>query len=169
MAIFHKKSKEDTLQEQGRHEVVRRHGNGHGLAPWRTPGGDLFERLWHGLESHPLAHWGAEVGGLWPALDMVETDKEVTIAVDVPGMDPKDIDIEVSGNRLTLRGQRSDERSDNKGGVYRRERHSGSFERTVTLPDYADADKIEARYQNGTLTLRIPKVEGRGPKRVQVR
>jgi HSP20 family protein len=135
----------------------------------------VFDRVWRDIDSgdpwSALSRLPNAFGNLtdWPAIDMAEDDKAILLRIDVPGLEPKDIDVELSGNVLTLRGQRSDEWSDNAKGVYRRERRSGSFRRTIPLPDYVEPDKIEARYDKGTLTLTVPKAPGKGPKRVQVK
>lgn len=104
----------------------------------------------------------------WPAIDIAEDDKAITVRLDAPGMNPDELDIEVSGNQLTIRGQRQDEWSDNERGVRRRERIVGSFARTIPLPPDADAQNIQARYDRGTLTLTIPKIPGKGPRHVRV-
>jgi HSP20 family protein len=165
-------------------------GGGGALAKQSTPGGALarpseyrrqidraFDRLMREFDRDPIRALStlprrleSLTGNLaaWPAIDVAEDDKAVTLRVDVPGLDPKDVDVEVSGNVLTIQGKRQDEWSENERGVRRRERISGSFARTITLPTYVDAAKAEASYQNGTLTITIPKIEGKGPKRVPV-
>ncbi|HEV2295404.1 MAG TPA: Hsp20/alpha crystallin family protein [Tepidisphaeraceae bacterium] len=106
----------------------------------------------------------------WPAIDTAEDENSYTVRVDVPGIDPKDVELEVSGNVLSIRGSRQDEWSDEnkKRGIIRRERRSGSFLRSLPLPDYVDAEKVEARYENGTLTVMAPKIAGKGSRRVPV-
>jgi HSP20 family protein len=89
--------------------------------------------------------------------------------VDVPGINAKDIEVDVSGNLLTVRGSREEEKKSKTGGVWRHERHSGSFLRTVTLPTYVDSAKVEAKYDKGVLTITAPKIPGAGPKRVPVK
>lgn len=133
-----------------------------------------FDRLFRQFERDPfsaLSALPAQLGGLvdWPAIDVAEDEKAMTIRVDVPGVEPSNINVEVSGNLLTISGRREDEWTENQRGVRRRERISGSFARTITLPSYVDPQNIEARYENGTLTLTIPKAPGKGPKHVQVR
>jgi HSP20 family protein len=134
----------------------------------------VFEEMWRRWDNDP---WGAPFGlvpepvpllATWPAVDMAEDDKAVTLRVDVPGLDEKDLEIEVSGNVLTLRGSREDEWDDIRHGIRRRERVSGSFTRTLTLPSYVDTQNIEARYHNGTLTITAPKLPGQGPRRVKI-
>jgi HSP20 family protein len=116
--------------------------------------------------------WGAFEGldvPEWPAMDVSEDDKAVTFRVDLPGLGPKDVEVEVSGDRLSIRGTRREERTEGDGGRERRERFVGSFARTVTLPPYADGEKAEASYDKGVLTVTAPKVPGRGPRRVAVK
>jgi HSP20 family protein len=106
----------------------------------------------------------------WPPVDVAEDDKALTLRVDVPGLEPKDVDVEVSGDVLTIRGSREEEqRTNGNGGPYRHERYTGSFTRAMTLPPYADADKVAAAYDKGVLTITIPKVPGQGPRKVPVR
>ena len=105
----------------------------------------------------------------WPALDVSEDDKAVTLRADVPGLDAKDLDVQVSGNALTIRGSREEEKKEEKAGYRSHERRSGSFSRTVKLPSYADAGKIDARYDKGVLTVTVPKIPGQGSKRVTVK
>jgi HSP20 family protein len=139
-----------------------------------------MDRFWREMERGPwswfrkmpmLAPWtGTGLAGLtdWPAMDVAEDDKAMTIRMDVPGLDAKDVDVEVSGNLLTIRGNREDEWTDSRGGVHRRERRIGSFTRTVTLPPYVQADKVEARFDKGMLTVVLPRTPGQGPRRVTI-
>jgi HSP20 family protein len=84
-------------------------------------------------------------------------------------MDAKDLNVEVSGNTLTVSGSREEEHKEEKEGYRRQERTSGSFSRSVTLPTYVDAGKVNAKYADGVLTVTVPKVPGQGPKRVTVK
>jgi len=134
-----------------------------------------FDRVWKDFDRDPwsaLSTLPEQLSSLsswnWPAVDMAEDDRAITLRVDVPGLDEKDLEVEVSGNLLTVRGSRRDEWDERKHGVRRRERVSGSFARTITLPQYADGANVEARYDKGTLTVTVPKVPGKGPKRVAV-
>jgi len=105
----------------------------------------------------------------WPAVDVSEDDHGVTVRCDVPGLDAKDLDVRVSRNLLTVSGSREDEWTDKRRGVRRQERVSGSFVRTIPLPRYVDADKLEAKYEKGTLTVTVPRTPGKGPRRVTVK
>jgi HSP20 family protein len=128
---------------------------------WSNPW-SAFERM--GEQLNALSNWSN-----WPAVDVSEDDNTVTVRCDVPGLDPKDLDVRVSGNLLTVSGSRQHEWSDKKHGLRQQERVSGSFSRTITLPSYVDAEKVEARYDKGTLTVNVPKVPGKGPRRVTVK
>lgn len=104
----------------------------------------------------------------WPAVDVTEDERTLTVRADLPGLEAKDVDIEVSGNLLTLRSSRAQEHKEGDGGRYRHERYAGAFARTISLPPYADAERAEARYDNGVLTVTVPRVPGAAPKRVPV-
>lgn len=132
-----------------------------GRDPW-----DLVRDPWSMFDR--LSERLGALAAPWPAVDVSEDDNAVTVHCDVPGLDAKDLDVRVSGNLLTVSGSRQDEWSDKKGGVRRRERVSGSFSRTITLPAYVDADRVEARYDKGTLTVTVPKIPGKGPRRIAV-
>ena len=154
--------------------MVRRAPNGGALrgSDYRRQFDRALERLLREFDRDPIRALGKIPSQLesladWPAVDITEDDKALTLRVDVPGLDPDDVNVEISGNMLTIQGQREDEWTENEGRVRRRERVSGSFG-TVTLPPYVDASKAEANYKNGTLTITIPKIEGKGPKRVPV-
>jgi HSP20 family protein len=128
-----------------------------------------LDRAWGAIEGARLGAIGELDVAEWPAMDVAEDDKAVTYRVDLPGLGPKDVEVEVSGDRLSIRGTRREERTEGEGGRERRERFVGSFARTVTLPPYADGEKAEASYDKGVLTVTAPKVPGRGPRRVAVK
>jgi HSP20 family protein len=128
---------------------------------------DAFDRAFRGMERDP---WRAfEVGLPWPPTDISETDKALTVRLDVPGLSAEDLEVQLSGNTLTVRGERSEEQKEEKGETYRHERYTGSFARTITIPSYADADKADATYDKGVLTITLPKIEGVETKRVAVK
>jgi HSP20 family protein len=104
----------------------------------------------------------------WPAIDVSEDDKAVTMKVDLPGMEAKDVSVEVEGDVLTIKGSRKEEKEEKNGGQYRRERFSGSFERALKLPPYVDAQKIEAACDKGVLTVKAPKVVEKAPQTMKV-
>ena len=101
-------------------------------------------------------------------MDLVEEDDHFVLSADLPGVEEQDINVELEDNVLTISGERKSEHEDRKEGYYRIERSSGRFSRTLTLPEGIDADSIEARFDNGVLTVRIPEPEQRKPRRVAI-
>ncbi|MEA3377956.1 MAG: Hsp20/alpha crystallin family protein [Chloroflexota bacterium] len=103
------------------------------------------------------------------AVDMYETDEDVVVKVSVPGIDPEDLDISITGDTLTIRGEsRAEEEVEEDNYIYR-ERRYGAFSRTVTVPMSVEADKAEAEFEDGVLTLRLPKTEEVKPKAIKVK
>src|SRR5512136_1428085 len=94
-----------------------------------------------------------------PAIDVVETDDAIVLKAELAGMDPKDINIEVQDNVLTLSGERRFQEEVREDKYYRIERRYGSFSRSLALPPTADESKVEATYENGVLQITVPKAE----------
>jgi len=106
---------------------------------------------------------------LEPRLDLTETDAQILVKAELPGVDPKDVRIDVSGNLLTISGEKMQEKEEKKRNEYIVERSFGSFQRSVQLPASADADRVDAKYRNGLLTLTIAKRPEAKPKRITVK
>jgi HSP20 family protein len=104
-----------------------------------------------------------------PAVDIKEENDRFVITADLPGVDPKDIEITMEGGMLAIRGERQSERRDEADGYKRVERVSGTFYRRFGLPDTADADKIEAKGKNGVLEVILPKQEKVQPRKITVK
>jgi len=103
-----------------------------------------------------------------PAVDIKEDKDSFIIKADLPGIDPKDIEVHAEGGMLTIRGERESEKKEERTGYKRIERSYGSFFRRFTLPDTADTDKITAKGNNGVLEIRIPKHEKLQPRKITV-
>jgi HSP20 family protein len=103
-----------------------------------------------------------------PAVDIYETEHELVVKADLPDVDPKDLDIRVENNLLTIRGERKFEKKVNEENYLRVERTFGFFARSFTLANTVNPDAIKAEYQNGVLTLTIPKREEAKPKQIKV-
>ena len=100
-----------------------------------------------------------------PAVDVYEDEHKVTLKIEVPGIDEKDIDVRVENNTLTVQGERKIEKEEN----YRRvERQYGSFTRTFTLPTTVDSEKVSANYDKGVLKITLPKKAEAKPKQIKV-
>jgi HSP20 family protein len=107
--------------------------------------------------------------GWLPAIDVSETDAEVTIRAEAPGIPAKDLDISVSGSTLTISGQKEESTEKKEENFYHCERRFGSFRRSIDLPETADADKVTAESDNGVVTIHIAKKPGAKPKQVEVK
>jgi len=103
-----------------------------------------------------------------PAVDIKETDTAFEIHADIPGVDPKDIDVHMENGILTIKGERQTENKEEHEGYKRIERSRGSFYRRFSLPDTADADKISAKSNHGVLEITIPKQEKVQPRKISV-
>lgn len=105
----------------------------------------------------------------FPPLTVSDTDKVVNVTAELPGMTPEDVEIKVDGGVLTLKGEKKEERREEKENFFRLERSFGSFLRQVTLPAEVDAERAEATMDKGVLKLRFPKVEGKSAKTISVK
>jgi HSP20 family protein len=101
-------------------------------------------------------------------MDLVEVENEYVLRADLPGLSEGDVNIEVQDNVLTVSGERKTEHEDRKEGYYRVERASGTFSRSLTLPQGINTDAIRASFDKGVLEVRIPKPEERKPHKVAI-
>ena len=131
---------------------------------WRSP----FRRSVFDIE--PL--WRRELTwGAVPAVDIVEKDKAYEITAELPGMDEKDIEVKVADGDLTIKGEKQEEKEEKETGYYLHERHFGSFERRFRVPEGVDAEKIDATFKKGVLTVTLPKtaVAQKPKKKIEVK
>ncbi len=110
---------------------------------------------------------GAMNGGPWPPIDVEETDEAYIIDIDLPNVNPSDLDLEIHGEELRLTGQRPER--EHEGRVRRHGRPSGDFEYLVDLPGDVDPERIEATYDNGVLTVRVGRTRDAQPRRIEIR
>lgn len=139
------------------------------LLPWR-PFREL-ERLARRLESpFRLLEDFEDIrdGSLLPAVESFVKDGNLVVRADVPGMDPKDIDVSILGNVLTVKGERKNEQEVKKEDYLRREVSYGSFERRMTLPEGTEADKVKASFKNGVLEVTLPLAKEAVAKKVPI-
>jgi len=108
--------------------------------------------------------------GAWaPSMDVAETENDVVVKADVPGMTADDINVTLAGNVLTISGEKKDERKESKGSYSVVERRYGKFQRSVTLPAGIDSEKAQAEFKNGVLSITIPKTEETRAKKIPVK
>lgn len=143
-----------------------------GLFPWAQGGGvpalreemeHMFQRFW---DENGDA-WGSQM--LSPALDLKESDKDVTVRLDLPGVEAKEVDIQLNGNQLVVSGERKEEKEE-KGETYHRiERRSGRFSRSMILPCAVQEDEIDATMKDGILTVVLPKSPEAQSRHIEVK
>ena len=134
------------------------------LIPWTGRGDRQLDQLFEGFfgERTPVT------AGWMPSIDLAETEEEITVQAEIPGMDAKDFEITVKDGVLTLSGEKKDTREEEKDGYVHIERSFGSFHREVYLSSAVDEEKITADYDNGVVTIRLPKVQPDVPKKIEV-
>jgi HSP20 family protein len=103
-----------------------------------------------------------------PSMDLVETQDHFVLKADLPGMSETDVDVELENNVLTISGERKTEHEERHEGYYRLERATGAFSRTLSLPEGIDPEAVGATFDNGVLTVRIPKPAQTKPRRVKI-
>ena len=113
--------------------------------------------------------WGTRQESWLPAVDVFDTKDAVVLKAELAGMNPDDIQIEVDDNVLTIKGERKFEEKVDDERYYRIERRFGSFQRSLALPQGVKADEITATYEDGILTVTVPKAEEEKPKRIEVK
>jgi HSP20 family protein len=118
-----------------------------------------FERRAPTLFRHYEPGWllGGRRGEMVPAVDVAEDDKAVTLTAELPGMKEDDVEVVLRDDMLTVKGEKKSERKEDKENYHLTERRYGAFERTFRLPETADADKIKAAFDDGVLTVTVPK------------
>ena len=147
----------------------------HGQEPERATGAgplalrDEIDRLFDDfMGGWPLSSRLAPTREFIPSIDMSDTDGEVKVSAELPGMSEDDVDVELDEDTLTIRGEKKQEEEEEKEGRYWRESSCGEFVREVPLPSAVDTDKAEASFKNGKLTVKLPKREEEKSKRRKI-
>lgn len=137
------------------------------MSTLRSEFDQLFDRFFGEFEGAFPEMTGG--GGAWlPAFELSEAGDDILVKAELPGVDPKDVEVTVSGNILTIAGEKRDEVEQREGVTYRCERRFGRFQRSIELPAAVDADKVRAENANGVLTVRLPRSETHRPRRVKI-
>jgi len=128
-----------------------------------------MDHFWDSFFDVESRRKGEDHGKWFPSLDVSETKNEIVVKAEVPGMDPKDIDISLSDGVLSIRGERKQEMEEKEENYHLVERSYGSFARSVGLPKEVKHDKISASYKNGVLRIVLPKSEEAKKKEVKIK
>jgi HSP20 family protein len=134
---------------------------------------------------HPLTHIQREISrafqrfwedpvfrqptGFMPTMNLREETDRYVVEAELPGIDPKDVEIEVHGNTLTIRGERKQQEQKKGERMHRLESRYGLFQRTLTLPQNSDPDRVHAEYRHGILHVFIPKDRSNAPRRIEIK
>jgi HSP20 family protein len=143
-------------------------GEGMNLVRW-TPFSDmdLLQSQMNRLFENAFQGSGGTTSWV-PAADIYESDNELVVHLDVPGVDPKAVEIRVENNVLTIRGERPFNRKESSENFHRVERLYGAFGRSFSLSTAVDSDKIRATYKEGVLSISLPKAEAAKPRKIQI-
>jgi HSP20 family protein len=129
----------------------------------------LFDESYRGTNRTGAGTDEWALGGSWaPAVDIYEQDGNIVMKAELPGVDPKAVDIRLENNTLTLRGERKLDREVKEDSYHRVERSYGAFSRSFTLPMVVDQGSIKAEYKDGVLKLTLPKREEAKPRQIQI-
>jgi len=129
----------------------------------------IFDDAFRGVPRQGAAEEDWALGGTWaPAVDIFEHEGNLVLKAELPGIEPKDVDVRVENNVLTLRGERKFENEVKREQYHRVERAYGTFSRSFTLPNVVDTDKIKAEFKDGVLRVTLPQREEAKPKQITI-
>ncbi|MGB9836304.1 MAG: Hsp20/alpha crystallin family protein [Candidatus Saccharicenans sp.] len=130
---------------------------------------DRMNRLFEDLVTSPRFEDSEIMQSTWsPAVDIYETENELVLTAELPGIDEKDVEIKVEDNTLSIKGERKFEKETKEENYHRIERAYGSFYRSFSLPNYVDQEKITAEFENGLLKIHMPKKAEVKPRKVKI-
>ncbi|MBC8552676.1 MAG: Hsp20/alpha crystallin family protein [Candidatus Brocadiales bacterium] len=139
------------------------------LTRWNTT--PLFTALHDDMNKMLESIWDTNSFGMgWnPDIDIAETDNDIIVKAEIPGVDPKNIDISIVGDTLTIKGEKKEEKEDKSKSYHRIERSYGSFTRKIELPSHVKTDEVEAKDHHGVLEITLPKMEKAKTKKITVK
>lgn len=130
---------------------------------------NAMDKLFEESFVRPSSLWLDFDGGRTIPIDMYQTDNDIVVKASLPGFKPEEVDISITGDTLTIKGEHKEEKEARDEDYFCRERYYGAFSRSVTLPVEVKAEKAEATFENGVLTLTLPKSEEARPKQIKVK
>ncbi|MBI5137685.1 MAG: Hsp20/alpha crystallin family protein [Nitrospirae bacterium] len=147
------------MMRLGGKEVPVRREEAHPFVSLQREMNRLFDEFWRGFPLVPTGWPESWQGGFSPRTDVAETDTQVRVTVELPGMDEKDIEVTLSGDTLTIKGEKKTEMAETREGAYHGERYYGAFRRMIPLPAEVEAGKVAASFRKGVLTITMPKAK----------
>ena len=130
---------------------------------------DAMDRLFEESFIRPSRFWPDRLERVELPIDMYQTANDVVVKASLPGIKPEEVDITISGDTLTIKGEHKEEQKVKQEDYLRKERYYGAFSRSLILPVQVKSDKAEAVFENGILTLTLPKAEEVKPKQIKVK
>ena len=106
--------------------------------------------------------------GVFPPLNVYDDGESLIVRTEIPGIDPKELELNATANALTIKGERKRPEADEKASFHRRERGSGTFSRSINLPQEVDPSKVQASYRLGVLEVLLPKAEATRPRKIEI-
>lgn len=141
------------------------------IMPYR-PSADLFRPLFEDFLMTPLAGWGGRMGQMVrvPSADVIETENDVRVVLELPGLSARDVNVDLEGNVLTVSGEKREDRTegDERSTWHLTERRYGRFSRSFMLPREVEQDGVQASFEDGVLSITIPKTENARRRRIQI-
>ncbi len=128
----------------------------------------VFDDLFNELYSLPTSFLSKSGVDLSPRIDISETDSEYKIEAELPGINQKEIDVKIDNNILTIKGKKEDIKEEKEKNYHLRERYYGAFQRSISLPNNIEPEKIKASFENGVLNISVPKNDKRTPKKIEI-
>ena len=142
---------------------------GRGFYDPRSEMNRLFDEMFGGMARQTGSRQGAQTSEWAPAIDVVQNDRDLVVHAEVPGAKPEDVEVTFHNGVLTIAGRREERVEEERGGYLVRERRSGSFRRSLQLPEGVEEGKIHARFEDGVLEVTIQDAAAaREPKRIQI-
>ena len=160
--------KEPVLRKRGNVTVNREEE--HPLATLERDMNQMFDDFFGGFGLAPSEFWDTGWNAFSPQVDIVDNEKEIKVAVELPGLDEKDINVSLSRDTLTISGEKRQEKEDKGKNYYRMERSYGSFKRAIPIPCEVKSEAIEATFKNGVLSIVLAKaIEGQRRQKIVVK
>jgi HSP20 family protein len=131
----------------------------------------VFDNLFRSFEGTSWSPFGEGSELFQPRVDVTESGKELRISVELPGLEDKDLDVSISNDALTIKGEKREQHQESTSGYYRMERHYGSFHRTIPFPCAVDTERSQATFKRGVLTVVLPKAkeQARDVKKIPIK
>ena len=137
------------------------------LSELRSDIDTIFDQFFGREKGHEIKPWGTFTFRTL-AVDMEETENEILVKAEMPGLEPKDFQISIDGDTLTIKGEKKEEKAEEKKNYHMIERRYGSFHRSIPLPFEVDNDKVKVSYSKGILEIILPKTKSQKAKRITI-